>query len=99
MPLSIVESYHSERIRAQKGVFSIFPYYEENVWSKRLSSLGIPLDAMENMGRANHFLHKIILNDPEEIAFEVMNTGVNVSWLYPEMPVVANAIEQREIFY
>ena len=98
MPLSIVESYHSERIRAQKGAFTIFPYYEEDSRFKSAMNLGIPLDAMENMYNGNHFLYKIMLCNPDEIAFEVMNTGVNVSWLYPEMPVVANAIEQREIF-
>lgn len=98
MPLSIMELYHSERIRAQKGAFTIFPYYEEDSRFKSAMNLGIPLDAMENMYNGNHFLYKIMLCNPDEIAFEVMNTGVNVSWLYLEMPVVANAIEQREIF-
>ncbi len=99
MPLSIVESYHSERIRAQKGAFTIFPYYEEDSAFKSAIKMGIPLDSMEYMYNGNHLLYKIILCNPDEIAFEVMNAGVNVSWLYPEMPVVANAIEQREIFW
>lgn len=99
MPLSIVESYHSERIKAQKGAFSIFPYYAENAQIKAAASLNIPLDAMEYMHSGNNCLHKIKLINPDKIAFEVMNAGLNVSWLYPEMPVVANAIEQREIFY
>lgn len=98
MPLSIVESYHSERIRAQKGAFTIFPYYEEDSAFVSAASVGIPLDSMEYMQNGNHFLYKIMLCNPDEIAFEVMNAGVNVSWLYPEMPVVANAIEQRKIF-
>lgn len=98
MPLSIVESYHSERIRAQKGAFTIFPYYEEDSAFTCASSMGISLDSMEYMQNGNHLLHKILLCNPDEIAFEVMNAGINVSWLYPEMPVVANAIEQREIF-
>lgn len=98
LPLSIVESYHSERIRAQKGAFSIFPYYEENTLFKSAASFGIPLDSMEYMHTGSDFLHKIALCNPDQIAFEVMNAGLNISWLYPEMPVVANAIEQREIF-
>lgn len=53
---------------------------------------------MEYMYKGNHFLHKIQLCNPDEIAFEIMNAGLNVIWLYPEMPVVANAIESREIF-
>ena len=98
MPLAIVESYHSERIKAQKGAFSVFPYYEEDAAVKAAGKMKIPLDAMEYMYRGNHFLHKIQLCNPDEIAFEIMNAGLNVSWLYPEMPVVANAIESREIF-
>lgn len=60
--------------------------------------MNIHPDAMENMDRGNEFLQKILLCDPEKIAFEVMNAGLNVTWLYPEMPVVANAIEQRKIY-
>lgn len=98
MPLAIVESYHSERIKAQRGAFTIFPYYKENAQYASASKLGIPLDAMEYMSNCNQNLYKILLCNPEEIAYEIMNAGLNVSWLYPEMPVVANAIEKREIF-
>lgn len=98
MPLSIVESYHCERIRAQKGAFSLFPYYVENKQYKNAKKLKIYLDAMENMDRGNACLYKIRLRAPDRIAYEVMNAGLNVTWLYPEMPVVANAIEQRKIF-
>lgn len=98
MPLAIVESYHSERIRAQKGAFSIFPYYREDKKFVSAKNLGIYLDAMENMHHGNLYLQKILLCDPDKIAFEVMNAGLNVTWLYPEMPVVANTIEQRTIF-
>lgn len=98
MPVSIIESYHSERIRAQKGAFSIFPYYKEDKTFKSAKKMGIYLDAMENMHQGNMHLQKILLCDPDKIAFEVMNAGLNVTWLYPEMPVVANAIEQRKIF-
>lgn len=63
---------------------------------KRLRNVDIFLDAMENMGKGNQFLHKIRICNQEEIAFEVMNAGMNSSWLYPEMPVVANTIENRD---
>lgn len=98
LPLSIVESYHCERIRAQKGALSIFPYYKENTQYKNAKKLSIYLDAMENMSRGNACLYKVRLGTPDQIAFEVMHAGLNVTWLYPEMPVVANAIEQRKIF-
>lgn len=47
LPLSIVEPYHSERIRAQIGAFSIFPYYEEDNYYNAAKSMQISLDAME----------------------------------------------------
>lgn len=98
LPLSIVEPYHSERIRAQIGAFSIFPYYEEDNLYQTAKGLNISLDAMEYMHSGNQFLHRILLCNPDEIAFEVMNSGCNVTWLYPEMPIVANTIEQRKIY-
>ena len=97
LPLAIVESYHSARIQAQKGAFAIFPYYEEDSALMGAHNLGLYPDSMENMKAGNRWLHKIMLCDPDKIAFEVMNAGLNVSWLYPEMPVVANAIETRRI--
>ena len=99
MPLAIVESYHSERIRAQKGAFTIFPYYKETSEMTNLEKVGIELDAMENMHNDSGFLHKILICNQDEVAFEIMNAGLNVSWLYPEMPVVANAIENRRIIF
>ncbi len=97
LPLSIVEPYHSERIRAQHGAFSLFPYYGEDSYYKTAKNMGIWLDAMENMYQADQYLYQICLSNPSQIAYEIKNLGLNVSWLYPEMPVVANTIEQREI--
>lgn len=97
LPLGIVEAYHSERIRAQRGVFTLFPYYEENSFYQAAAKMNIPLDSMEFMKDGNIFLHRISLNNAEEIAYELINSGLNVSWLYPEMPVVSNAIERRGV--
>lgn len=98
-PLSMVESYHSERIRAQKGTFTIFPYYEEDPILQSAKNFNIYLDSMENMSIADKYLQKILLCDPDKIAFEIMNAGINVTWLYPEMPIVANTIANRQIFF
>lgn len=97
LPFLIIESYHSVRIQAQKGAFAIFPYYNETKMIKSAHNMNFYPDSMENMDIANNCLHKILLCDPDKIAFEVMNAGINISWLYPEMPVVANAIENRKI--
>jgi len=50
------------------------------------------------MSKGNGCLYNILLCEPDKIAFEIMNAGMNVTWLYPEMPVVANVIEQRKIY-
>ena len=49
------------------------------------------------MKEGNIFLHRIQLNNAENIAYELVNSGLNVSWLYPEMPIVSNAIEKRGV--
>lgn len=97
LPLSIVEAYHCKRIQAQKGAFSIFPYYADSPAMQDSRSMGIYLDAMENMHDGNKSLYKILLCNPDEIAFEMLNAGLDISWLYPEMPVVANEIENRKV--
>lgn len=97
LPLSIVEAYHCKRIQAQKGAFSIFPYYTDSPGMLDSRSMGIYLDAMENMHEGNKSLYKILLCNPDEIAFEMLNAGLDISWLYPEMPVVANEIENRKV--
>lgn len=97
MPLGIVEAYHSERIRAQRGVFTLFPYYEEDSFYKAAAQAKIYLDSMEFMKNGNRFLHRIRLNNAEEIAYELINSGMNISWLYPEMPTVSNTIERRGV--
>lgn len=96
-PLAIVNAYHSERIKAQKGVFTVYPYYMERENDKELRKMGITPEAMEHNEIAQKCLHKIFLSSPQKIAYELLACGINTSWLYPEMPIIANEIENREI--
>jgi hypothetical protein len=96
-PLAVVHPYHSERIKAQKGVFTIFPFYERED-DEHFKHLGVNLDAMEYNPYARDCLHKIIVSNPQKVAGELMANGINVSWLYPELPIVANEIEYHRIF-
>lgn len=97
-PLAVVQPYHSERIKAQKGVFTVFPFYKEQEEDDVIRNIGYNPDAMENNTMADECLHKIILGRPQKIAFEIMKNGMHTSWLYPEMPIVASEIENREIY-
>lgn len=96
-PLAVVQPYHSERIKAQKGVFTIFPFYREKSLDDAVRKMTVNPDAMENNGLAEKCLYKIILSSPQKIAYELMANGMNNSWLYPEMPIVANELERRKI--
>ena len=98
-PLAIVQSYHSERIKAQHGVFTVFPFYKEQTEDEQCRKWGLNPDAMENNRIAGNVLHKIIIENPQRIAYELMQNGMDQSWLYPEMPVVTNQIENREVFH
>lgn len=96
-PLAVVIPYHSERIKAQKGVFTVFPFYREMQHDDLLRRIGINPDAMERNQLAMPHLYKIILDHPAEIAYEMLENGLNDSWLYPELPIVSGWIEQRKI--
>ncbi len=97
-PLCVVHPYHSERIRAQKGVFGVFPFYEEQKQDEILRKYGLIPDAMEHNMLAQDCLCKILIRNPEEIAIQLMENGLNDSWLYPEMPVVSSEIENHKIW-
>lgn len=97
-PLAVVHPYHSERIKAQHGVFTVFPFYQENELDNEYRDIGLNPDAMENQKIAGSVLHRIILDNPQQIAYELMKSGMDNSWLYPEMPIVSNEIENHKIY-
>jgi len=97
-PLCVVHPYHSERIKAQRGVFAVFPFYAEQPEDKLLRVLNINPDGMEYHRMVKSCLWQILINDPQKIALEMMKNGMNDSWLYPEMPVVSSEIEEHRIF-
>lgn len=96
-PLAVVHPYHSERIKAQKGVFTVYPFYKESE-PEVLRYFGLNPDAMENNTIASGCLQKIIINNAKMIAGEMLTNGMTDSWLYPEMPIVSNEIENRKVY-
>lgn len=101
-PLAIVHPFHSERIKSQKGVFTVFPFYKENINNEvsdsQLRKLKIDLNAMQYNQSANEALIRIEIVNPKKIAHELLSNGINTSWLYPELPIVANEIESHKIY-
>lgn len=97
-PLAVVEPYHSERIRSQRGVFTVFPHYKEKDGDNSLRKLGIDPNAMQRNDIAKDALMLIELERPENIAYELLSNGIQPSWLYPELPIVASELEGHRIF-
>lgn len=96
-PLCVVHPYHSERIKAQKGVFSVFPFYREWENDQYLRKYQLNPDALEHNYLAQDCLCQIMIKNPQKIALQLMENGMNESWLYPEMPIVSSEIENHVI--
>ena len=96
-PLCVVHPYHSERIKAQKGVFTVFPFYEERTYDQYMRNNKINPDAMEYNNMAKDCLYQILIKNPQKVALQMLENGMNDSWLYPEMPVVSSEIENHRI--
>lgn len=97
-PLAIIHPYHSNRIKAQKGVFTVFPYYipgrkEEEI---RKSGLKFSSNAMEYMPKCQKCLYEIRLTNPGKIAEQMRKLGYKSSDLYPDMQRVAQDMENTD---
>lgn len=79
-PIAILGSYASERIIAQKGVFTLFPMSDSFY--------------MEELSNAEEFLTKIIIPEAHvnEIAEELYYIGVNELSLFPEPESISKEI-------
>lgn len=97
-PLAVIQPYHSERIKAQRGVFTVFPFYNEVENDEDCRSMGLNPDAMDNNKAASGCLHQIVIGNPRKVAYELLQSGMSDSWLYPEMPVVSGEIMRHKIY-
>lgn len=94
-PLAIIHPYHSERIRAQMGVFTIFPHYlpESQIEGTRKIEKIQPAIAMEYMSQCIPHLYKIQLVNPKRLAEDLMMTGARRSNLYPDIQMISQDME------
>lgn len=93
-PLAIIHPYHSERIKIQKGVFTVFPHYYYNKNLQEISNIvKKPPIAMEFMPECIPYLYKIQILNPERVAEELMMTGTRRGGLYPEMQIISEDME------
>ncbi len=94
-PLAIIHPYHSQRIRLQKGVFTVFPYYIPGKQMELIkeTTKSYPSFGMEYMKNCIPCLHCIRILNPEKVAKELRQTGARRSNIYPEMQIVSQDIE------
>ncbi len=94
-PLAIIHPYHSERIRAQMGVFTIFPHYLPTPQMEKMKEhLGkSPVAAMEYMSQCIPYLYKIQLVNPKRVAADLLMTGARRSKLYPDIQMISQDME------
>jgi len=80
-PIAEVHPYHSERIRAQKGVFTVFPFHETDA---------LPMEFHEDCSEC---LFQIRVVNPRKMAQELLQAGYRRSHLYPELEYVSQDIK------
>lgn len=99
-PLAIIHPYHSERIKAQKGVFTVFPYYIQNEEEKKLKEkVNFNPMVMEYMEKCQDCLYEIQLLNPGKIAGQLRWIGYKDSDLYPDTQKVAQEMENGDYSY
>lgn len=94
-PLAVIHPYHSQRIKMQKGVFTVFPYYIPDKTMKKIKKCTgkYPSFGMEYMEQCIPFLQKIQIVNPERIADELLMTGAKRANLYPDMQNISLDME------
>lgn len=94
-PLAVIHPYHSQRIRMQKGVFTVFPYYVPDTAMNTIKTKTgkYPSFGMEYMRECIPNLYQICIVDPERVAKELMMTGAKRGNLYPDMQNISLDME------
>lgn len=94
-PLAIIHPYHSQRIKSQQGVFTVFPHYIPNEMMVKMKKLTgkYPPVGMEYMSQCIPYLYKIQIVNPEKVAKELIMTGARRGNLYPDMQVISQDFE------
>lgn len=99
-PLAVIHPLNSERIKEQRGVFTVFPFpHKASNDSKDAKDVYDEKSKFEYMRMEHNSyitgnLCKLVLKKPKRILEELQNLGVNRSWLYFEPDKITAEIEQ-----
>ncbi len=99
-PLAIIHPLNSERIKEQRGVFTVFPFPHEAADGSEGVKDGYDEKSRFEYMRMEHNsyitgnLCKLVLKEPKRILAELRCLGVNRSWLYFEPDKITEEIER-----
>lgn len=93
-----MHQYQSERIRAKRGVFTIFPNYYLQGISKAYKQIGIDCRVLENQSYVEECLFEIRITNPNQIAKELLYSGERRTELYPENEYYVHTLEASKFF-
>lgn len=94
-PLAALQPYHSERIRAQRGTFTIFPNYFMNSNAEQMNSINMNILSIEAQKNLSDCFYCIRLCDPITIAEDLICSGERRTELYPDIQTYAELLETR----
>lgn len=97
-PLAILHLYQSERIRAQRGTFTVFPNYYLESEAVKSKQWGYDCRIMENQMALQDCIYEIRLLNPRKITRELMAFGMRQSELYPESDCYTRTMEAEKYF-
>lgn len=97
-PLASVQPYHSERIRTQRGAFTIFPNYYRADNAKPFSGTKMDIIALESQEKIHDCFCNIRLCDPVRIARELIYAGERWPEIYPDIQVYADYLETKKFY-
>ncbi len=98
-PIALLHPYHSNRIRTQRGAFTMFPnYFVEEQVEKKCKNRKRDIRNMEEQDYISDCLKVIYIINPHEIARELMISGERRSELYPDIQTYADMIETQKYY-
>ncbi len=97
-PIASVQPYHSERIRAQRGTFTIFPNYCRTEAAMQFANTKMDVVAIESQRSLSECFCHIRLCDPARIAKELIYAGERRTEMYPDIQAYADYLEAGRFF-
>lgn len=98
-PIALLHPYHSERIRTQRGAFTMFPNYIVPDKAKDMyRNRKIDIRSMERQTLIRDCLKVIYILNPNRVAEDMLQSGVRRSELYPDIQTYADIIETQRYY-